>query len=129
MPEQSSFDYAVLRVVPNVEREEFINAGVILFCRTPGFLGARIFLDQGRLAALAPELDVKLLQAQFDLIPRICAGGPAAGPLGELNPVERFRWLTSPRSTSIQVSPVHEGICDDPRAALDDLFEKLVCRS
>ncbi len=127
MPEQSSFDYAVVRVVPNVEREEFINVGVILFCRTPSFLGALIRLDTQRLATLAPELDIRLVQEQLDLIPRICAGGPEAGALGELVPVERFRWLTSPRSTSIQVSPVHGGICDDPHAALQDLFEKLVC--
>ncbi len=127
MPEPSSFDYAVLRVVPNVEREEFVNVGVILFCRASKFLAARTHLDTRRLSALAPDLDIPLVQAQLDLLPRICAGGADAGPLGELNQVERFRWLTSPRSTSVQVSPVHEGICDDPRVALDDLFEKLVC--
>ena len=126
MPEPCSFDYAVLRVVPNVEREEFINVGVILFCRVNKFLGVRTHLDVQRLSALAPDLDLSLVQAQLDLLPRICAGGAEAGPLGELNQVERFRWLTSPRSTSVQVSPVHEGICDDPRVALDDLFEKLV---
>ena len=127
MPEPRSFDYAVLRVVPNVEREEFVNVGVILFCRASKFLAVRTHLDTRRLSALAPDLDIPLLQAQLDLLPRICAGGADAGALGELNQVERFRWLTSPRSTSMQVSPVHEGICDDPRVALDDLFEKLVC--
>ncbi len=127
MPEPSSFDYAVLRVVPNVEREEFVNVGVILFCRASKFLAVRTHLDTRRLSALAPDLDIALVQAQLDLLPRICAGGTDAGSLGELNQVERFRWLTSPRSTSVQVSPVHEGICDDPRVALDDLFDKLVC--
>ena len=126
MPEPSSFDYAVVRVVPNVEREEFLNVGIILFCRAFGFLDARIWLDTERLAALPGGVDLSLLQEQLDLIPRICAGGSEAGPLGELNQVERFRWLTSPRSTALQVSPVHGGICDVPRDALDDLFAKLV---
>lgn len=126
MPEPSSFDYAVVRVVPKVEREEFVNVGIILFCRAASFLDARLRLDVGRLGALAAGVDLPLLQEQLDLVPRICAGGAAAGPLGELSQVERFRWLTSPRSTTLQVSPVHGGICDDPRDALDDLFEKLV---
>jgi Protein of unknown function (DUF3037) len=127
MPEPSAFDYAVLRVVPHVEREEFINVGVILFCRARNFLDARTHLDARRLTALAPDLDVAQVQEQLDLVRRICVGGAEAGPLDELNQVERFRWLTSPRSTSLQVSPVHGGICDDPRAALDDLFARLVC--
>jgi hypothetical protein len=127
MPASSPFDYAIVRVVPNVEREEFVNVGVILFCRTRRFLDTRIKLDVERLAALSPNLDVRMVQAQLDLILRICAGGSDAGPLGELGQAERFHWLVSPRSTSIQVSPVHCGLCVDPRAALDNLFEKLVC--
>jgi hypothetical protein len=126
MPDRSSFDYAVVRVVPQVEREEFINAGVILRCRERRYLAARITLDRARLRALAPNLDLEMAQAELDLIPLVCAGGPAAGPLGELSQAERFRWLTSPRSTTVQVSPVHCGRCDDPQAALDDLFEKMV---
>ena len=122
----SSYDYAILRVVPQVEREEFINVGVVLFCRTLRFLDARVELDAKRLAALAPELDLKTVQAQLDLIPRICAGGPGAGPIGQLEQADRFHWLVAPRSTTIQVSPVHCGLCSDPQAALDDLFEKLV---
>lgn len=126
MPEHSVFNYAVIRVVPHVEREEFLNVGVVLFCKALRFLDARIRLDRARLAAISPELDVDMIQEQLDLIPRISAGGKAAGPIGELSPEERFRWITSPRSTSIQFSPVHAGLADDPRAALDDLFEKLV---
>ena len=127
MPAPNSFDYAIVRVVPHVEREEFINVGVILFCRTLRFLGARIELDAERLAVLSTHIDVATVQAYLDLIPRICAGGPQAGPLGQLGRAERFHWLVSPRSTTIQVSPVHSGLCTDPQAALDDLFEKMVC--
>ena len=126
MPALSSYDYAILRVVPQVEREEFINVGVILFCRTLRFLGARIELGTGRLAALAPKLDLTMVQAQLDLVPRICAGGPDAGPIGQLDQADRFHWLVAPRSTTVQVSPVHCGLCTDPQAALDDIFEKLV---
>jgi len=126
MPGLSSFDYAVLRVVPQVEREEFINVGVILFCRTLRFLDAQIVLDAQRLAALSPDIDLDMVQAQLDLFSRICAGGPEAGPIGELDQSERFQWLVAPRSTTIQVSPVHCGLCRDPRLALDDLFERLV---
>ncbi len=126
MPAPSSFDYAIVRVVPHVEREEFINVGVILFCRTLRFLGARIGLDAERLAALSTPTDEVTVQAYLDLIPRMCAGGAQAGPLGELSRAERFHWLVSPRSTTVQVSPVHSGLCADPQAALDDLFEKMV---
>jgi hypothetical protein len=127
MPTPSSYDYAILRVVPQVEREEFINVGVVLFCRPRRFLDARIQADTRRLIALAPELDLEMVRAELDLIPRICAGGPDAGPIGQLEQADRFHWLVSPRSTTIQVSPVHCGLCFDPQAALDDLFSRLVC--
>ena len=126
MPALSSYDYAVLRVVPQVEREEFINVGVILFCRTLRFLDARFVLDTERLMALAPSLDLAMVQAQLDLISRICIGGQGAGPIGQLDQAGRFHWLVAPRSTVIQVSPVHCGLCVDPRAVLQDLVEKLV---
>ncbi len=129
MPGRSSFDYAIVRVVPSVERGEFLNAGVILFCRTRRFLAARIALDARRLAALAPDFDAGLVREYLDLIPRICAGGPDAGPIGELSQSERFHWLVAPRSTAIQVSPVHCGSCTDPQAALDELFGKMVTTS
>ncbi|MCX6030154.1 MAG: DUF3037 domain-containing protein [Chloroflexi bacterium] len=126
MPDRSSFEYAVVRIVPQVAREEFINAGVILYCRAQRFLAATIGLNQSRLLALAPQVDLALVQAELDLIPTVCAGGPAAGPIGELSQAERFRWLTAPRSTTVQVSPVHAGLCNDPQAALDELFAQMV---
>jgi len=126
MPTPSSFDYAILRVVPQVERGEFVNVGVILFCRPLRFLGTRLELDGERLRSLAPGMDTAMLQAQLDLIPRLCAGGADAGPIGRLGQAERFHWLVAPRSTIVQISPVHCGLCTDPQAALDSLFEKLV---
>ncbi|HWQ11493.1 MAG TPA: DUF3037 domain-containing protein [Roseiflexaceae bacterium] len=128
MPARSVFEYAVIRVVPRVERGECINAGVVLLCRARRFLQARIHLDRARLLALAPDVDVEAVAEQLAHIPLVCRGGPEAGPLGELPAHERFRWLTAPRSTIIQPSPVHSGICDDPQAALDHLFETMVSR-
>ena len=126
---RSSYDYAVLRIVPRVEREEFINAGAIVFCRTRRFLAARVALDRVRLAALAPALtatEVDEVAAHLALFPRICAGEADAGPIAALPPAGRFHWLTAPRSTIVQPSPVHVGLCDEPRAALDDLFSRMV---
>jgi len=123
---QSSFDYAIIRLVPHVEREEFINVGIILFCRTRRCLIARLKLDPDRLVALARDVDLAAVQAHLELIPRICAGGVQAGPFSEMSQAERFHWLVSPRSTIIQVSPVHSGLCTDPEAALTDLFDRLV---
>lgn len=123
MPAPSSFDYAIIRVVPRVEREEFINVGAILFCRTRRFLGAKVEFDPARLLALAPDLNLDLIQAELALIPQICEG---AGPIGQLPQPERFHWLVSPRSTIIQVSPVHCGLCIDPAQALEHLLETMV---
>ena len=122
MPAPSSFDYAVLRVVPRVDREEFVNAGVILFCLAQDFLAARVEVDAPRLAALWPELDLDLVRQHLAAIPRICAGAPDAGPIGRLSRRERFHWLVAPRSTIVQVSPVHSGLSTDPAHALDELF-------
>jgi hypothetical protein len=121
-----AFDYAVVRVVPRVERGEFLNAGVILFSRTGRFLEARIELDPIRLGALAPSLDREVVQSYLDAIPRICTGGAGAGPIGALSQSERFHWLVAPRSTIIQTSPVHSGVHQDLPAALAHLFAKLV---
>src|ERR687886_3131022 len=110
MPELWPFDYAVIRVVPRVEREEFINAGVIVSCPARNFLKARIELNRQRLAALAPALDAALVQRHLDAIPAICEGVAAAGPIGLLPPRARFHWLVAPRSTIIQTSPVHTGL-------------------
>lgn len=126
MPALHEFEYAILRVVPHVEREEFVNVGIILYCRALKYLDAVIQVDAARLRALAPDLDLAATQAQLDTIPRICAGGKNAGSLGQLTQDERFKWLTSPRSTTIQVSPVHSGLCDDPKAELKVLRKKVL---
>ncbi len=126
MPATYAFDYATIRVVPRVEREEFINVGVIVSCRERRYLGARVELVPGRLAALAPDLDPSEIQPHLDVFPVVCAGGPAAGPIGQLTLPERFHWLVAPRSTIVQVSPVHAGLCQDPAAELDHLFAMMV---
>jgi hypothetical protein len=124
--ELCSFDYAVVRVVPRVERGEFLNAGVILFCSTRAYLDSRIELPRERLAAFAPSLDVAVVESHLELIPLVCRGGREAGPIGELAQRARFHWLVAPRSTVIQMSPVHSGVNHDPEAALESLMEKLV---
>lgn len=126
MPALSSFDYALVRVVPRVEREEFINAGVILYCLTQRFLDARVMLDPARLLALCPSADVELVQSHLASIPRLCAGGKAAGPIGLLPQKERFHWLVAPRSTILQTGPVHSGLCAEPAAALEALLQRMV---
>lgn len=129
MPAQSSFDYAVVRVVPRVEREEFVNAGVILFCLERDYLAARVELDGERVRALWPEVDLALVEEHLAAIPRICAGGEEGGPVGRLSARERFHWLVAPRSTMIQISPVHVGLCEDPERALEHLMDRMVRRS
>jgi Protein of unknown function (DUF3037) len=123
---EHQFQYAIVRVVPRVERGESLNAGVILLCRPRRFLGARVALDEARLRALAPDVDVATIVAHLAAIERIAAGDPAAGPIARLEPAERFHWLVAPSSTVIQPSEVHTGLCDDPAAELDHLFERLV---
>lgn len=122
----SSYDYAIVRVVPRVEREEFINAGVILSCQAQDFLQARIELDERRLLALDAGVDIETVRANLASIPLVCAGGAAAGPIGKLTPRERFDWLVAPRSTIIQTSAVHSGRCQDPVAALEHLLKTMV---
>ena len=126
MPAVDTYDYAVVRVVPRVEREEFINAGVILSCQLRGFLGARIALDVARLLALAPDADIDLVQRHLAAIPLICEGHPDAGPIARLPARGRFHWLTARRSSIIQTSPVHTGRCGDPEGTLDRLLRRLV---
>ncbi|HEY6407415.1 MAG TPA: DUF3037 domain-containing protein [Ktedonobacteraceae bacterium] len=122
----NSYDYALIRLVPSVERGECLNVGVLLFCRTLCFLGARIHLDEKRALALAPDLDLAAVQDQLDTMALICKGEPAAVPLGKMSQSERFHWLVSPRSTIIQISPVHMGLCDDPEATLEQIFKAMV---
>ena len=125
-PADSEFQYALLRVVPRIERGEQINAGVVLFARRAGFLGALVALDEARLAALAPEVEAAPLARQLDAIARVAAGAPDAGPIAHLPQSERFAWIVAPSSTAIQASPVHMGLCDDPAGKLERLFEELV---
>lgn len=121
MPTPASFDYAILRVVPRVERQEFINAGIVVFCLEKRYLAARIRLDETRLKALWPETDVELVKHHLEAVPRICAGDVDGGPIAKLSQRERFHWLTSARSTIIQPSSVHSGICEETGGLLDRL--------
>lgn len=122
----TTFEYSIIRVVPRVEREEFLNVGVLLSCPFQDFLGARIELDHRRLEAFAPWLDVPFVEEYLRSIVLICHGGNDAGPIGQLAQRARFHWLVAPRSTMIQLSPVHSGICESPQAMLDHLFAKMV---
>jgi hypothetical protein len=126
------FEYAILRVMPRVERGELVNVGVVVFCRTRSYLGVKLELGERQLAALGalePDLDVSAIQAHLDSIRRVAAGDEDAGPIARLAAPERFRWLSSPSSTMIQPSDVHGGMTEDPAAELDELFERLVARS
>ena len=126
MPADNSFDYAVIRVVPCAEREEFVNAGVVLHCPAAAYLGVRVQLDEERLRALWPELDLDILRRHLESFPRISAGDPDSGPVAKLSRRERFHWMVAPRSTMIQVSPVHSGLCESPEQTLEELFRRLV---
>lgn len=121
-----TYDYAVIRVVPRVEREEFVNVGIILSCERTGFLDARIEFDEPRLLALDPTLDLESLRRHLDAIPAICRGGAETGPIGSLPQRARFHWLTAKRSSIIQTSPVHMGKCGDMPAILDHLMDRMV---
>jgi Protein of unknown function (DUF3037) len=123
-----TYDYAIVRVVPRVERGEQVNVGVILSCADTDFLQARIELDAAAVHALDPGADLDAIREILETIPRVCRGGPDAGPIGELPARGRFRWLVSPRSTVVQMSPVHTGRTPDPEAALDHLLVTMVRR-
>jgi hypothetical protein len=122
----SLFEYALLRVVPRVERGEFINAGVVLYCQEANFLDARIHLDPERLRALDPNLDPETVRAHLEVARLVCEGGPEAGAVGLLPPGQRFGWLVAPRSTVVQPSPVHTGFADDPEEAIERLLQTMV---
>jgi hypothetical protein len=126
VPAEYTYDYAIVRVVPRVERGERMNVGVILSCPDLDYLDARIELDEGRLLALDPEVDLDLMRANLATIPTVCRGGPDAGAIGELPKRGRFRWLVSPRSTIIQTSAVHTGRTGDPSACLERLLDTVV---
>ena len=122
----SPFQYAIVRVVPHVERGECVNAGVVLFCRPRRFLAARVELDDARVLALAPDVDLEVVRGHLDALVRIAAGDPDAGPIAALPASERFHWLVAPSSTIIQCSAVHTGLSDDPDAELEHLVSRLV---
>lgn len=126
MREHFTYDYAIVRVVPKVEREEFVNAGVIVSCPKIELLVARIELAEDRLLALDPTVDLECVREHLAAIPKICAGGDDAGPIGRLSQRERFHWLVAPRSTIIQVSAVHSGTAPDVDAAVERLVERMV---
>jgi len=128
VPASDPFQYAVWRVVPDVERGERFNAGVILFARTRDFLGARVALDAAVLAAMAPGRDPEPLARQLEGLARVAAGDPGAGPIARLERHQRFHWLTAPASTVVQPSDIHTGVCEDPAATLERLFTRLVVR-
>ena len=128
MPDEprSPYQYAIVRVVPHVERGECINAGVVLLCRSRGYVGAQTFLDEARLRALAPDADVGTIRAHLDAIEKVARGDPAGGPIARSSIAERFHWLVAPASTIIQPSEVHTGLTDDPATELDRLIADLV---
>jgi len=126
VPERVPFDYLVVRVVPRVEREEFVNAGVILHAPTRGYLGCAIALPAARLRALDPDVDLAAVARHLEALRAVCAGEAEAGPIARLTPSERFHWLSAPRSAMIQPSPTHAGLCDDPAAVLGHLYARAV---
>ena len=127
-PPRNVFQYAIIRVVPSVERGEGLNVGIVLLCRPSRFLGARVALDERRLAALAPDLDPATVRPHLEAIERVAAGDPTAGPIAGMGQAERFHWLVAPASTIIQPSAVHTGLCGDPAEELDHLVATLVDR-
>ena len=126
MPEKHLFEYAVLRVVPRVEREEFMNVGVILYCASQGFLQTVFHVNEAKLQAFSAELDVAEIEERLQAFQRVCEGGKAGGTIGALPLASRFRWLTATRSTVVQTSKVHPGLCKDPSEKLKRLFAELV---
>ena len=120
------FSYSVVRLVPDIERGEQVNVGVIVFCRPLDFVGARTALDEGRVRALGRDVDLDAARRHLAALERIAAGDPEGGPIARLDTTARFHWLAAPSSTILQPSEVHTGLCDDPRACLDELFERLV---
>lgn len=126
MQEKHLFEYATIRVVPCVEREEFMNVGVILYCPAQGFLQTRFTLHEERLKAFSNTLDLEELQERLQAFVRICSGGNNGGAIGKLPIASRFRWLTATRSTVVQTSPVHPGLCTDAQEQLKRLYTQLV---
>ncbi|GAB3458473.1 DUF3037 domain-containing protein [Streptomonospora sediminis] len=125
--EREVFEYALVRVVPRLERGEQINAGVLVYCRAQGFLGARCVLDEARLRALDPDVDVAGVGRALEAVELVCRGGAGAGPARDEDAGRRFRWLTAPRSTIVQPGAIHTGLTRDPAGELERLAGRLVC--
>jgi hypothetical protein len=126
MQESHLFEYAIIRIVPRVEREEFLNVGVILYCQQPKFLQAKFTLDETRICSFSNSVNIAELKEYLQAFERICKGGKEGGPIGELDLASRFRWLTAARSTVVQTSKVHPGLCKDPGEELQRLYSQLV---
>ncbi|MBL7762209.1 MAG: DUF3037 domain-containing protein [Chitinophagaceae bacterium] len=126
MQEKNLFEYAIIRLVPRVEREEFLNVGVILFCKRPPFLQMKYTLDEKRILALFPQTDIAEVRTHLEAFEQICNGNPAAGPIAILDVPSRFRWLTAKRSTIVQTSEVHPGLCNNAEGTLTKLHEQLI---
>lgn len=126
MPDKVTYEYVIIRVVPRVEREEFINVGVMVFSKQKKYLGIKYLLDEKRLQAFPSEIDVQLLNSYLHAWEAVCSGSPAGGPIGELELPVRFRWLAAHRSTILQTSRIHPGLCDQPAAVLEDLYRQYV---
>lgn len=126
MPDKLVYEYAVLRLVPRVEREEFINIGVALFCKQTSYIGVKFKLDETRAKALYPLIDVSEVQCYLDSFHKIAIGSEDGGPISKFDIPSRFRWLTARRSTVVQISPIHSGLTENPELTLDRLFKELV---
>lgn len=126
MPDRVTYEFAIIRVVPKVEREEFLNVGVILFSKRKKFLGIKYQIDKERLKAFSDEIDIDSLNEYLQAWELVCEGGPNGGRIGQLELASRFRWLTASRSTIIQSSKTHPGLCHDPQKVLEDLFRRYV---
>ena len=126
MQEKSLFEYAVIRIVPRVEREEFLNMGVVMFCRDQKFLHCKFDVNEARLNAFSPHINIEQINAYLCAFRLICEGDKAGGPIASLPMIERFRWLTAARSTMLQTSVVHSGLCVDAQETLEKLYDKLV---
>lgn len=126
MPELHLYEYAVLRIVPKVEREEFMNVGVVLYCRKGRYLKVKYLLNAGKITAFAPQLDINDLASYLEAFDRICQARPDSGTIGKLSAAERFRWLTATRSTVVQSSKVHPGLCAEPEEMLESIYNQMV---
>ncbi len=126
MPDKHVYEYALIRLVPRVERGECVNVGAILFCKRKKYLDMRVHLDESRLLALFPEIDLEEVRAYLEVWDLICKGDPNGGEIAKLDTPERFRWLTAMRSTIIQNSKVHPGMCTEPEAVLEKLYREYV---